>query len=87
MVLRTGTNDKQKPLASFKARNIEMLTLSEGYPIKKHALIGTIGVGRDGQVLLFGDAANEQDEEQRTKDAAQLDFFFQNAPLPALADG
>jgi hypothetical protein len=30
-------------------------------------------------VLLFGDAVNEQDEEQRAKDA-ELDFF-QNAPI------
>jgi hypothetical protein len=40
-----------------------------GFPIKKH-FDWTIGVGRDGQVLLFGDAVNEQDEEQRAKDAA-----------------
>jgi hypothetical protein len=69
----------QKPLPSCKARNIEMLTLSEGFPIKKH-FDWTIGVGKDGQVLLFGDAVNEQDEEQRAKDAELIDFF-QNAPI------
>jgi PAS domain S-box-containing protein len=74
-----GTKSQQKPLTSFKARNIEMLTLSEGLPIKKH-FDWTIGVGRDGQVLLFGDAVNEQDEEQRTKDAELIDFF-ENAPI------
>jgi hypothetical protein len=45
-----GPNSHQKPLTSFKARNIEMLTLSEGLPIKKH-FDWTIGLGRDGQVM------------------------------------
>jgi PAS domain S-box-containing protein len=75
----SGAKSEQKPRTSFKARNIEMLTLSEGLPIKKH-FDWTIGVGRDGQVLLFGDAVNEQDEEQRAKDAELVDFF-QNAPI------
>jgi PAS domain S-box-containing protein len=75
----SGAKSEQKPRTSFKARNIEMLTLSEGLPIKKH-FDWTIGVGRDGQVLLFGDAVNEQDEEQRAKDAELIDFF-QNAPI------
>jgi PAS domain S-box-containing protein len=74
-----GPESQQKPRASFKARNIEMLTLSEGLPIRKH-FDWTIGVGRDGQVLLFGDAVNEQDEQQRAKDADLVDFF-ENAPI------
>jgi PAS domain S-box-containing protein len=75
-----GVKKDQKPRnTSFKVRNIEMLTLSEGFPIKKH-FDWTIGVGKDGQVLLFGDAVNEQDEEQRAKDAELVDFF-QNAPI------
>jgi PAS domain S-box-containing protein len=74
-----GSNSQHKALFSFKARNIEMLTLSEGLPIKKH-FDWTIGLGRDGQVILFGDAVNEQDEEQRAKDAELIDFF-QNAPI------
>jgi PAS domain S-box-containing protein len=73
------TKSQQKPRTSFKARNIEMLTLSEGLPIKKH-FDWTIGVGKDGQVILFGDPVNEQDEEQRAKDAELIDFF-QNAPI------
>jgi PAS domain S-box-containing protein len=74
-----GPQSQQKPRTSCKARNIEMLTLSEGLPIKKH-FDWTIGVGRDGQMLLFGDAVNGQDEEQRAKDAELIDFF-QNAPI------
>jgi PAS domain S-box-containing protein len=70
---------QQKPRISFKARNIEMLTLSEGFPIKKH-FDWTIGVSRGGQVLLFGDAVDEQDKEQRAKDAEFVDFF-ENAPI------
>jgi PAS domain S-box-containing protein len=70
---------QQQPGSSFKARNIEMLTLAEGLPIKKH-FDWTAGIGRDGQVILFGDPVNEQDEEQRVKDAELVDFF-QNAPI------
>jgi PAS domain S-box-containing protein len=77
---KSGVKRNQNPRnPSFKARNIEMLTLSEGLPIKKH-FDWTIGVSRDGQVLLFGDAVNEQDEEQRAKDAELVDFF-ENAPI------
>jgi hypothetical protein len=31
-----GLKSQQRPRISFKARNIEMLTLSEGFPVKKH---------------------------------------------------
>ena len=76
----SGVKKNQKPCTtSFKVRNIEMLTLSKGFPIKKH-FDWTVGVGKDGQVILFGDAVNEQDEEQRAKDAELVDFF-QNAPI------
>jgi PAS domain-containing protein len=39
-----------------------------------------IGVGRDGQVLLFGDVVNEHDKKQRAKDADFIDFC-ENAPI------
>jgi PAS domain S-box-containing protein len=74
-----GPQSQPKSHTSCKARNIEMLTLSEGLPIKKH-FDWTIGVGRDGQILLFGDAVTQQDEEERAKDADLVDFF-QNAPI------
>jgi signal transduction histidine kinase/ActR/RegA family two-component response regulator len=66
-----GPQSQPKSHTSCKARNIEMLTLSEDLPIKKH-FDWTIGVGRDGQILLFGDAVTEQDEEERAKDAAAV---------------
>lgn len=62
-------------------RNVEMVTLSgeAGMPIRRF-FDWTIGKGADHCVLLFGEQVNEQDTEQREKDAELVDFF-QNAPI------
>ena len=65
-----------------RARNIEMTTLAEcnsGLPIKRH-FDWTVGTGKDGQLLLFGDPCSDGDVEQRAKDVELIDFF-QNAPI------
>jgi hypothetical protein len=81
MVLSNGTKESLKPLTSFKARNIEMLTLSEG-SLSRSALIGPLVLVETAKCFSLVMLVNEQDEEQRTKDA-ELDFF-QNAPLPCI---
>jgi PAS domain S-box-containing protein len=65
-----------------KARNIEMTTLAEsnsGLPIKRH-FDWTVGIGKDGKIVLFGDPCTEKDVAQREQDAELIDFF-QNAPI------
>jgi PAS domain S-box-containing protein len=65
-----------------KARNIEMTTLAEsnsGLPIKRH-FDWTVGLGKDGKIVLFGDPCTEKDMAQRAQDAELIDFF-QNAPI------
>ena len=71
-------NDENKG----KACNIEMTTLAEsnsGLPIKRH-FDWTMGRGKDGQLVLFGEPCTANDVEQRAKDAELIDFF-QNAPI------
>jgi hypothetical protein len=62
-------------------RNVEMVTLAgqAGMPIRR-LFDWTVGKGADGCILLFGEQVNEQDVEQREKDAELIDFF-QNAPI------
>ncbi|KAI2506120.1 cheY-homologous receiver domain [Fragilaria crotonensis] len=65
-----------------KARNIEMTTLAEsnsGLPIKRH-FDWTVGLGKDGKIVLFGDPCTEKDMAERAQDAELIDFF-QNAPI------
>lgn len=67
---------------SAKVRNIRMLTLRDeksGFPIKKY-FDWIVGKGSDGQVIMFGDPCNEEDDEQRARDAELIDFF-QHAPI------
>lgn len=62
-----------------RLRNVEMISLSDGLPIRRH-FDWTVGQGADGTVLLFGDRCNQQDEEQIARDAELIDFF-DNAPI------
>jgi hypothetical protein len=65
-----------------KARNIERTTLAESnscLPIKRH-FDWTIGLGKDGKIVLFGDRCTEKDMAERAQDAELIDFF-QNAPI------
>jgi len=63
-----------------RLRNVEMLTLAVGLPVKVHFdwFIGP--AGRAGEVALLGDPCSEDVLEKRDKDSELIDFF-QNAPI------
>lgn len=65
--------------APLKLRNVEMLSLAAGLPIKKH-FDWTVSTGADGGVVLFGSPCTTEDLEKIEKDAELIDFL-QNAPI------
>jgi len=72
--VRSGASKREK------LRNVEMLTLASGLPIKAH-FDWFVGAGADGEgITLFGDPCSDDLLEQRKKDAELIDFF-QNAPI------
>lgn len=72
--VRSGASKREK------LRNVEMLTLASGLPVKAH-FDWFVGAGADGEgITLFGDPCSDDLLEQRKKDAELIDFF-QNAPI------
>jgi hypothetical protein len=59
-----------------RCRNIEMVTLSgAGLPIRRH-FDWIVGLGTDGNVVLFGDPCSDRDVDQCAKVFSQEREFF-----------
>eukprot|EP00218_Dolichomastix_sp_CCMP3274_P007010 CAMPEP_0170135428 /NCGR_PEP_ID=MMETSP0033_2-20121228/2473_1 /TAXON_ID=195969 /ORGANISM="Dolichomastix tenuilepis, Strain CCMP3274" /LENGTH=788 /DNA_ID=CAMNT_0010371027 /DNA_START=31 /DNA_END=2397 /DNA_ORIENTATION=- len=65
-----------------RVRNVEMLSLAEGLPIKKHFdwVVGKEGTGPEARVMVWGLPCTERDVEKAAQDAELIDLF-QNAPI------